>query len=213
MSSRKPLPITHPRKEIKKRTMFVYHPRKEIRRALPNKSKLLIYNCNDISYLTFKLGRHNLYLQSIRNINTYEGDSIPRIYTIRYNSEEDLLSFIHSFPYKVIRLFKTCEFKKGRGSKNREELPPLKFLYIVARNCLGLLRNKCIRIKARDQVIKDAFYNIFTEVNSEWNHNCTFDYDVYDVTFEARLFYDIVSERFVLVTFIYSQEYPNINAV
>lgn len=167
-------------------------------------TKLLVY-CIDPRIIAYELGKYGVFLEHYRVIRTKPKPQYcdPVLVTVRYDTIEDVLSFIQTSQLRAIRLFKTARYKYK---------VPVGFLFGTARNLLGLLNNKhgsvTIKISSHDRKIRDQFYNIALEINEEFSYGHRFDFDEYDIDFVLKEYNGMVHKE--LITYFYGPGYPNI---
>lgn len=182
---------------------------------IPDKkvAKFLLYakNKNEIYY---ELGKRNIYVCNAKFLKPTKSPKTEHgIYMVKAVTDEPerISEFISKTDLKVIRIFKTALIR------NKSKLPK-GFLYSTSKNFCGMFggnkenntEGKTIRIYSKSTGLRDAFYKYMNEVTKEYNFNCRFDYDNYDLTFAVKKI-KTNDDKTYLFTYFYNKEYPNVN--
>jgi len=149
-----------------------------MRFEIPKQHGKLLVLCEDQSYLAYKLGKYNIYIEHFRMLQTQKNmcAGSPSIVRIRFKKKQDIVDFIENeaSTIKAWRVFKAVGWAKIPKTRG--------FQYRCAGNFLGLFPGKTLRIKSSNVFLRNAFYAICEELNKKLpkEKRVSFDYDKYD---------------------------------
>jgi hypothetical protein len=143
-------------------------------------TKLLLFGIADKNYLLYLLGKHNIYVEAIREINVdKERLNNPFITKIFFEKESDITKFFEKEGINGYRIFKSAKFK------NKPTKPKALF-GATAMNILGLLRGHTIRIKSENKEYRKWFYDCCVADNAKHKLGVRFDFEIYDVEIDIK---------------------------
>jgi len=143
-------------------------------------TKLLLFGIVDKNYLMYLLGTHNIYVETIREIQVDKEElNNPSIAKIHFEKDSDVTEFLEKEGIKGYRIFKSAKFK------NKPTKPKALF-GATAMNVLGLLRGHTIRIKSENKEYRKVFYDCCVADNKKYKLGVKFDFEIYDVEIDIK---------------------------
>lgn len=143
-------------------------------------TKLLLFGIVNKNYLLYLLGKHNIYVETIREIDVdKEKLNNPFIAKIHFEKDSDITEFFKKEGIKGYRIFKSAKFK------NKPAKPKALF-GATAMNVLGLIKGQTLRIKSGNKEYRKWFYECCVEDNRKHKLGVKFDFDKYDVEIEIK---------------------------
>lgn len=141
----------------------------------------MLFGVVDKNYLMYQLGKHNIYAETIREINVDKIQNLnnPFIVKVHFEKDKDVTKFFEKEGIKGYRIFKSAKFK-NKPSK------PKALFGATAMNILGLLRGRTIRIKSENKEYRKWFYECCVEDNKKHNLGVKFDFEKYDVEVDIK---------------------------
>ncbi len=177
-------------------------------------SKVLVTAMNPKMFL-YQAGLNDIYVQDVRPIPTvltqsrhipyHFGKQVkPHIAILRSKSKDEVLKFISDFPeFECSRIFKS-----GLYFSKLTQRVLMGFSKQSIKNALHLKPGSAFRFKSNRKELRDILYKDAVLINGQDGIGCTFDFDKFDYTFEARV-YKRDNGGYAIISFIYGWDLPN----
>jgi len=177
--------------------------------------KLLITGDRSQSYLAFRLGQFDIYLQAYEPIIRVSTDknapgfwNTPYIAVVRTPCRLNINAFVKEMKeFKAYKIFKW-------GPYLRDDMY-IAFVHNCVKNAMGIRQGSTFYIDAPNNKgeshnlrFKKIFYEQAVFMNKDCSFGCKFDYDEYDYKFEIRT-YRKPNGQLAIVTIMSGDDMPN----